>query len=461
MDENFRSAYQEFADDPSPSVWEKINAGLDKKDAESYRKRSGTWKKVAIVSLLLLVGLILYESGILKTSFSHSKENMPITDGGKKPEKNPEKQHETINDRNHFLPGKSNKEEPISVKEKISRKIEGNTRKIAFLHKNILPDLPVKTEKQEATVTSSIAEYKKELLKKDQHSLVGKITVPSVEENQMNDMVAQQLSHTGPAHLEITNDSFSIHNNVKNNTTITINHFKPYWTISGYMCTDRVGYRLDKDFPTITQIRQREEHEPSFSGGILVTRQFKERWSLQSGLIYSNTSIAIQPQKIYASQNQAGTISYKYLTSSGYAYIKPGFGPPPSPGDSLATESAQHSLQHIIVPLIISYSIIKHNKFIFSTGFGISGNFLMSAKIETDVEDAFNREHVLINKLNGIRSFYWAAMAEAKAQYIVSKKVSVNLHPSFRYALSAITKNNDVDTFPYTFGLGVEVSYRF
>src|SRR5580704_9067842 len=137
MDENFRSAYQEFADDPSPRAWEKINAALDKKDAESYRKRSGNWKKVAIVSLLLLVGFILYESGILKTGFSHSKENMTITDGGKKPEKNPEKQHETINDRNHFLPGKSNKEEPKSVKEKISGKIEGNTRKIAFLHKNI------------------------------------------------------------------------------------------------------------------------------------------------------------------------------------------------------------------------------------------------------------------------------------------------------------------------------------
>jgi hypothetical protein len=237
--------------------------------------------------------------------------------------------------------------------------------------------------------------------------------------------------------------------------------FKPYWSITGYISGDRANYRLDNDLPTISKIEQWEQHEPSFSGGILVTRQIKKKWGLQTGIIYANTAIGINPQKMYALQDQNGDISYKYITSSGYAYIKPGFGLPPLPGDSLVTTSAKHTLQHLIVPLVIRYTIATNNKLSFTAGAGIAGNFLTSAKIETEIEDAFNRENVFINKLYGDRSFYWSVMADAEVQYKLNEKTTVNLRPSFRYAISSITKNNDVETFPYSFGLGAGITYRF
>src|SRR5947209_2144297 len=123
MDENFRSAYQEFADDPSPHVLEKINAGLDKKDAASYKKRSRNWKRVAILSILLLAGFILYEAGILKTGFSHARDSVLIAEAGKKSGENAEKHKETITSPNPFLPAQSNKKESRIVTKKISGKI--------------------------------------------------------------------------------------------------------------------------------------------------------------------------------------------------------------------------------------------------------------------------------------------------------------------------------------------------
>src|SRR5215467_13911938 len=76
MDEIFNSAYKQFSEEPSQNVWEKINARLDKKDAAAYKRKSKNWKRVAILSLLLLTASILYEA--LTTGEGHSKQNAGI-----------------------------------------------------------------------------------------------------------------------------------------------------------------------------------------------------------------------------------------------------------------------------------------------------------------------------------------------------------------------------------------------
>jgi hypothetical protein len=227
------------------------------------------------------------------------------------------------------------------------------------------------------------------------------------------------------------------------------------------MSSDRAGYRLDRDQTTIVKIKEYEDHLPSLSAGVLLTRQIKKRLGLQTGIIYSNTAIAISPQNIYASQNQMGKVLYKYVTSSGNAYIKPGFASSPYPGDSLRAEHAQHNLQYLITPLVIKYKLINSNKVILSPGLGFAANFLTNAKIETDVEGVANREHVVINKLEGIKTFNWSLMGDVSLDYLVNKKMSVSLRPSFSYALSPISSTDDVETFPYSFGLGAGVTYRF
>jgi hypothetical protein len=201
-------------------------------------------------------------------------------------------------------------------------------------------------------------------------------------------------------------------------------------------------------------------HEPSFSVGMLATRQLKEKWGLQTGLIYSNTAIGISPQKIYALQDPAGDIAYKYITSSGYAYIKPGFGPPPAFGDVLTTTEAKHSLHSLSLPVVIKYTVGK-NKFLFIPGAGLEANFITRAKLETEIEYANNRETVFINKLNGAKSFYWSLIADAELRYNTNNKLSFSLRPVFRYAISPITENNVVETFPYSFGAGLGMTYKF
>jgi len=86
-------------------------------------------------------------------------------------------------------------------------------------------------------------------------------------------------------------------NRPENKKKKKINSFKPFWMATAFASYDQAGYRLDSDEPSaITSIKFREAYEPSFSLGILMTRQLTARFGLQSGLVYSNSAIGMKPQ---------------------------------------------------------------------------------------------------------------------------------------------------------------------
>src|ERR1700712_6038632 len=59
-DEYFKRAYQQSEEEPSPEVWNKINAALDKREAVYYRKKFTAWRFAACLILLLSGSIALY-----------------------------------------------------------------------------------------------------------------------------------------------------------------------------------------------------------------------------------------------------------------------------------------------------------------------------------------------------------------------------------------------------------------
>ena len=477
IDEVFNSAYKQFEEDPSPGVWEKINAGLNKKNSELYKRRFIGWKRTAIFLLLLLTGFILYESGILKRGSDQPNENT-ITKKTDKPVA-PAERHETKN-QEHTLSGKVYNDELNSINKEILNKNETNSGVIVIQEDNILNKASGKSQEQQNRLSNkrvttireddkpeiSVAPLisgtnKKETLKNNESLSKEKINVLLIGKNSIGKIIAGLLKGIRQSQLPVMRDSILITSTEKNTKQIRISPYKPYWTISGFVSYDQAGYKLDSDEPSaINSIKHREAHEPSFSGGILLTRQLTSRWSLQSGIIYANTAIGMKPQKTYAFQDPTGDVAYKYIISSGYAFIKPGFGPQPVVGDSLTTAEAKHTIENITIPLIVQYEVLN-KKISLIPGAGIEANFITKANLEVDIEDPFNREIVVVRKLNGTKSFYWSLVADAELRYSVNKKMSVTLRPVYRYAISPITKNNVVETFPHSFGLGAGVTIKF
>ena len=75
MDNIFKSAYRQFKEEPTADVWQKINAALDKKDAESYKKDPQNGNVVSLLLLLLLAGFILYETAMVRMRDRQSRKN--------------------------------------------------------------------------------------------------------------------------------------------------------------------------------------------------------------------------------------------------------------------------------------------------------------------------------------------------------------------------------------------------
>ncbi len=131
----------------------------------------------------------------------------------------------------------------------------------------------------------------------------------------------------------------------------------------------------------------------------------------------------------------------------------------PAIGDSLNSTTAQHNIQVLSIPLAFTYKI-GQRKFFITPSAGIAANYITLAKVETEVEYPANRETVSINKLNGLKHFYLGFIADVNLQYDLDKKWILNILPAFKFAISPITKKNVVKTYPYSFGLGMGVTYK-
>jgi hypothetical protein len=182
---------------------------------------------------------------------------------------------------------------------------------------------------------------------------------------------------------------------------------------------------------------------------------------LKTGLVYSNIAIGIQPQTLYATVDNNQTISYKFITSSGYAYVKPVFGTSPAAGDSITADISQHHLQYLNLPFMVGYTIPIGKRFSVTPGLGVTASTLLSTRVETEINEDTDTETVIINKLQGLRKTYFSFTADAELQYGINKRLSLTALPIFKYAINPITKNNVVRTYPYSIGLGLGISYSF
>lgn len=499
IDDIFNTAYNKFEEEPSAGVWEKLNAGLNKKDSELYKKKFIGWKRIAILLLFLFLGFVIYELGVIKKGLSHSSDfsvsqkaatlhatknnsadkinnaqtnhtnNSVETNSFQKKavQKKYEKINAFLNDENTLV-AKSSKGEKNTGKSKV---VDEKQQPVLWKNKNkdfaITGTKKAKTKKHETKQASANNSFFADVTKKNNITLQPKIsTITDKENKELTKIILLSTLPHRSSTLTSPNPVTEIMSNA-DNAKKGNSKFKSYWTATGFASVNLAQYRLENGTQASGQqnnekelIGNREKHEASFSAGIMANRQLKKYWGLQTGFIYSNTLIAIDPQKMYAAQQANGTISYQYITSSGYAYIKPDFGSPPAIGDSLNSSTAQHNLQSLSIPVLLLYKIDK-KKFSILPAAGFTANFITSATVNTEVENTLNKEKVFIMGLNGMKNFYFGLMANVTVQYHLTNRLAITLFPSFQYALTQITKYNVVKTYPYNLNIGGGITCKF
>ena len=511
VDDIFNRAYKDFEDEPSDGLWNKLQSGLDRKDAEKYRRRFIIWKSAAILLLIVLSGVIIYTSfyknipGNEKTNnLTFDKKATSTTQNTTAP--NFEKNNDNYSDSStndltknlnnstgsdHLKPGKNNTDNMSAniPSEKSQKENSINTQKAGAL----LPVNKEKNQKLNLQKSTLIAKSKNHAYNYQQNNIspekiarlkgLQSISLAKNEKLNLEDFADSQNYKPGQlAKIKnpvLFNLNIQLQNNpllfnkdslIKKwiagvNKKVVPQKFHPYWSVTGYANNEWAYYNLVNNVAgnagnPSQKISDDERHEGSYSFGLYVTRQFSRKWGLKSGVFFTNTDIGISPHKIFASKTPNGKVAFQYNTSSGYGYIKPDFGQPPALGDSLHCADGEQRLTSLNLPIMVTYTFNK-NKFAITGGAGLSFSFATKASIKTEVTDMLNYETAQINGLNGLKKFHTAFIADINLQYIITDRWSINLLPQFRYAITSITKDHIVKTFPYRYGIGAGLTYKF
>jgi hypothetical protein len=450
IDKLFKSELESNESDPSSAVWENLSAKLDRQSSAVYKKRYKNLKAVSFVLLFLFLSITIFEGIQLRTA-----QNKLATISKSLKESTQSK---------NFV---EDPQRPTEINNRI-----GQEQELVNLYPSYARDKEIKNlfadhlGKEKYELLSSGGAKRSSL--NERNDVVSLNTIG--ENNRLPEIKkATEIIFFKPLKSIINNDEGKDAVSFKRNFSSKKNNenFKPYWSVFPFASYDLCDYKLEDDLPdningsvnNSSKVKDREKYEASFSAGAFLKRQIKQHWGVQTGLIYANSSIVINAQKVYAIRTTSGEVVYKYNLSSGYTFIKPLNGNTPSVGDSVTTTNAQHNLQSVSVPVMALYTK-KSGRFSISSGAGLTGNFLTEASLQTEVVDASGREKASFSKLEGLNKFSLGLIVNGALCYKFSDKVSVGFNPTFRYSLTPITKNTIVKTFPYSFMIGAGIAFK-
>jgi hypothetical protein len=403
IDQLFRNSIESETEIPPAEVWNKLKAELDADDARNYKKKFLRAKRIVLILTILLLGLFVFDI---------SRNNNVLTGISERYKENRV---------DNFQKGPPSVYQSQSKRAGIVKtdRIHSDRKQGVLLTKKLFSDISIgRTTEQYEVWAPPIPEKNKKPLGK---------------------------SASGDSSVQSSLHSF---------------HFKPFVDIVGFGSAVWAKYVLQDNPGSIrSAIMDRENSELSFNAGILLSWHYKKKFAIQSGLIYNDNYITIQPQTLYASADQSGDIGYKLVTSSGFGFLKPGISNPAALGDSLSTTSIQHHFKYISIPVLLKYKIPFHRLDI-SAGLGFSLNMLTSSSVQTELESSTAIEKVIISHLQGTRFLHIGLLANAEIKYAVNPKWSVDFIPSISYALTPVNRSRVIQTHPFNMGLGIGMSYR-
>jgi Outer membrane protein beta-barrel domain len=443
LDQFYKDALQNQKHDLPDAVWNKIDAGLDKEDQMLSRlRRRQQFKNMTWVLLFLftVIGITTFQfRKDRSTGNVQLSRQQPSADSGSSSLNkirsnatvlNRSDDHLSVPGRNSMqfvLPNFSNKHDGNKIPSSEDQPLHTGNEKIHHSTVYLLPDssFVMKTYRADVSLEEPF---------RSGHSLVENHSLPS---GQAGD------------HLIVKHEK----QRIKNRFSIT-----PYYSkeIAGYDLTDN----NDAYGQNGQEIEKKERNVFSASIGFYINYKISKRWVLQSGISFSKSKSNIDSSTSYAVKDNNGNVQYKVNTISGYGYLKPGTVVPPAIGDSVSTANTYSELHYLSVPLILSYRF-PMKRFSLLLGAGIVANMLTGASIETKTYGSGNPEKEYAVNMMGLKKFNMGVVVKADLEYRINSRVGFNVIPSFKNSVSPVNPESALTAYPFNFGIGLGITYRF
>jgi len=498
IDKIFHDGINGHKDMPSGKVWESIDQQLDKRNVTHAIRKYKNLKRLSVAILLLLIGSIAYQVHtkmyIDKEAIKNNKQPSESTTASKLPDnqsiiKSFQQKSLDKNSAKELSTGKN--EMPLPEKNMLQKPGEAivktplnrlNTATNSSIPKNEVALNQTKNSFNKIADGTSKGFNHAGIIEKDKRGSIVAIRKSSMKINHREKVITTPAEFSGPMNpamiagipysqpsIQVVGPTqkptfFPILKNEKNvagkpmlKSKQTAFHYSLKAFYTPQISFNRIEDDHHRDRPAPPHSGRddfrREENKPTTASmGIVMELPVGKRWGLLSGISYTNTRINIEPKKIFAQMDTDGKVKYRFDCSSGYTYLSPKTVATPSIGDSISVTQSYNRLQYLGIPLGVNYTF-SLGKFSIIPTVGAVANFSVKQQIATSLVQGSLKETQTSNNIQGLKGTYFNAFANIVFEYNIGKKLALSLAPAGSFALSSITKNTTVKSYPNSFGL--------
>jgi hypothetical protein len=252
------------------------------------------------------------------------------------------------------------------------------------------------------------------------------------------------------------------------------------WTIAALVTpTYYSGFNSDHNAVT-SMLVSKEQAVVSYSGGVAFAYKINKRLSVQSGLYYSSLGNELSGISSFAGfesfNKTKGDHNFEVLTTSGTVftnnddvflmdnisaaristrYTSDVFDPTKANLQYL-NNSLTQNFTYLELPFFLKYKLVDK-----TLGFNVIGGLSSNFLVNNTVYSTLNGGRYQVGKTEGMNPIALSSSLGMGMEYNLSKNISLNLEPTFRYYINPFTGTDGMRVHPYSFGIFSGLSYKF
>jgi hypothetical protein len=252
------------------------------------------------------------------------------------------------------------------------------------------------------------------------------------------------------------------------------------WTIAALVSpTYYSGFNTDHNSFTNTLVSE-EQPIVSYTGGVAFAYKINKRLSVQSGLYYSSLGNELSGISSFSGFKNyditKGDHNFEVLTTNGTVYTSNNdvfltdnisavrintrytsdVFDPTKANLKFIDNSLTQNFSYLEVPLFLKYKLVDK-----TIGFNVIGGLSSNFLVNNAVYSSLNGGKYQVGKTQGMNPIAISSSLGMGMEYNVSKNLSLNLEPTFRYYINPFTGPDGMRMHPYTFGIFSGLSYKF
>ncbi len=262
-----------------------------------------------------------------------------------------------------------------------------------------------------------------------------------------------------------------------------ISTVKPKDNISKFMFGASLSPSLSmvntNDNEALAELMNNEKSLPTYTAGLAVAYKVNSRFSIQTGINLASMGQLVSGIEVYSGlsrfYNSKGSYNYMVETASGTivadntdlrlsdasenrvaSYIPEGDIDPAKLKLAHVDNDIRQLFRYLEVPVVARYKVIDRK-----IDMNVSGGLAYGLLVENVAYSVDGNQTIKVGHTEGINKYTFSGQVGVGMEYNVTKIVSLNIEPVFRYYMTPFSDVSGAVTRPFSFGVYSGFFFKF